>query len=99
MNAIEIYENADRKLNKSEITLGEYERMIDLLRNVIPIPEGATNGDIIKAMFPDCKDWKARLEENDGEVYEVHFVQLPNSLIVNKYEESWWNAKYKGVEK
>ena len=37
MNAIEIYENADRKLNKSEITLGEYERMIDPLRNVIPL--------------------------------------------------------------
>lgn len=55
-----------------------------------------TNGDIIKAMFPDRKDWKAKIEDNDGEVYEIHFVQLSNSMTVNKYEESWWNAPYKG---
>ena len=62
----------------------------------IILPDNATNGDMIKAVFPNCKDWKAKLEDNDGEVYEVHFVQLPNSLTVNKYEESWWNAPYKG---
>ena len=62
----------------------------------IPIPENATNGDMIKAMFPNCKDWKAKIEDNDGEMHEVHFVQLPNSMTVNKYEESWWNAPYKG---
>jgi hypothetical protein len=63
--------------------------------NLIEIPKGVTNGNMIKAMFLDCKDWKARLEDNDGEVYEVHFVQLPNSMTINKYEESWWNAPYK----
>ena len=62
----------------------------------IILPDNATNGDMIKAVFPNCKDWKAKLEDNDGEVYEVHFVQLPNSLTVNKYEESWWNAPYEG---
>ena len=66
------------------------------IRNGVILPDNATNGDVIKAMFPNCKDWKAKLEDNDGEVYEVHFVQLPNSLTVNKYEESWWNAPYKG---
>lgn len=54
-----------------------------------------TNGDVIKSMFPDCKDWKAKIEDNDGEVYEVHFVQLPNSMTVNKYEEKWWNVPYR----
>jgi len=62
--------------------------------NVIPIPEGATNGDMIKAMFPKCQDRKARFEE-DGEVYEVHFVHLWDSMAVNKYDENWWNAPYK----
>lgn len=61
----------------------------------IETPEGATNGDMIKAMFSDCKDWKATIEESDEEVYEVHFVHLPNSMTINKYEESWWNAPYK----
>lgn len=80
-------------------TNNEANRIIDsfdsVVDGVIVIPKGATNGDMIKAMFPDCKDWKAKIEENDGEVYEVHFVQLPNSLTVNKYEESLWNAPYK----
>ena len=56
---------------------------------------GITNGDMIKVMFPNCKDWKAKIEDNDGEVYEVHFAQLPNNMAVNKYEESWWNAPYR----
>ena len=57
MNAIEIYDNADRKLNKSEITLGEYERMIDPLRNVIPILEGVTNGEVILAIFKEIQHY------------------------------------------
>lgn len=63
--------------------------------NAIPIPEGATNGDMIKAMFPKCQDRKARFEEDDGEVYEVHFVHLWDSMAVNKYDENWWNSPYK----
>ena len=66
-----------------------------LIANGTPLPKGATNGDRIKAIFPDCKDWKAKIEDNNEEVYEVHFVQLPNSMTINKYEESWWNAPYK----
>lgn len=100
--AIEWIEN----LRQMDKCFGNYEddyfplsEVIDRLKNVPPVtptfPKGATNGDMIKAMFPNCKDWKAKLEDNDGEVYEVHFVQLPNSLTVNKYEESWWNAPYK----
>ena len=81
---------AEVKFSKEELREICNERIIGK-----PIPEGATNGDMIKAMFPNCKDWKARFEDNDGEVYEVHFVQLPNSMTVNKYEESWWNAPYK----
>lgn len=72
--------------------IGDYD--VPIYKAII-IPEGATNGDIIKAMFSDCKDWKAKIEENDGEMYEVHFLQLPNSITINKYEENWWNSPYK----
>ena len=89
MNAIEIYENADRKLNKSEITLGEYERMRDPLRNVIPIPEGATNGDIIKAMFDVSQ---IVIEGNVIHVYA-------NEWWLHLDYKDWWNSPYKGVEK
>ena len=87
MNAIEIYENADRKLNKSEITLGEYERMIDPLRNVIPISEGVTNGDIIKAMFPNYK-------------FSIDFgwVNINNVRSCSFCSVEFWNTPYKGSE-
>ena len=69
------------------------------IHNAIIIPANPTNGDIIKNMFPDCEDWKVKIEDNDGEEYEVHFVQLPNSITINKHEESWWNAPYKTESK
>lgn len=69
--------------------------VLDAITSGKLIPDNATNGDIIKVIFPDSKDWKAKIEDNNGEVYEVHFVELPNSMTINKYEESWWNAPYK----
>ena len=57
--------------------------------NVIPIPDSATNGDVIKAMFPNLK-----VEDNGGSIY-LHY---PNGgwIVIDK---DWWNAPYKGVEK
>jgi hypothetical protein len=81
----------------------EYDKHLDkrfdyqirfAVKNGIPISKETTNGNMIKIMFPGCKDWKVKIEDNDGEVYEVHFVQLPNSMTINKYAESWWNAPY-----
>ena len=40
MNAIKIYEDAVRKLEKSKITLGEFEQIIAPLRNVIQTKRG-----------------------------------------------------------
>jgi hypothetical protein len=77
----------DGKTNVSEETLIDIMKYID---TGVIILDGATNGDIIKAMFPNCKDWKATYA---GE--EIHLVQLPNSLRINEYLESWWNAPYK----
>ena len=46
-----------------------------------------TNGEKIKAAFPDRSDWTGNLG------YEiVHFVQLPGCLLVNTYTEEWWNS-------
>lgn len=49
----------------------------------IPISKGATNGDIIKAMFP----WVEVKEKNNG--YEVYFGIGTASQYFN-YQ--WWNA-------
>ena len=64
----------------------------------IPAHEGMTNGDMIKAVFPGCEDWKATIKPATGEALDTHFVQLPNNMTINKMDESWWNAPYKKTE-
>ena len=51
----------------------------------IPIPEGATNGDMIKAMF-NCMV----IAITNGKVY-VEKIYFP-------FNEEWWNAPYKEVK-
>ncbi len=51
----------------------------------VSIPKGATNGDVIKAMFP----WVEVKEKNNG--YEVYFGIGTASQYFN-YQ--WWNAPY-----
>jgi hypothetical protein len=53
----------------------------------IPIPKGATNGDMIKAMFPNVECGKDEL----GNVFIVSDAQLGYIVL----RESWWNAPYK----
>jgi hypothetical protein len=57
------------------------------LVSAIPIPEGATNGDMIKAMFPNIEYGKDEL----GNVFIISDAQLGYIAI----RESRWNAPYK----
>ena len=49
----------------------------------IPIPKGATNGDIIKAMFPEVFVTNCKLVDKVG-----YF----------NFDVDWWNAPYKENE-
>ena len=53
------------------------------VRKGIAIPENATNGDVIKTMFPNASVY----EHNGGATYSVN----------NEYNfnATWWNAPYK----
>jgi muramoyltetrapeptide carboxypeptidase LdcA involved in peptidoglycan recycling len=58
--------------------------------DVIPITRGATNGDMIKAMFPNGKEY-----DNDGDVrYEIE-IDFDYSFC-SYFDGVWWNAPYKG---
>lgn len=50
--------------------------------NAVPIPEGATNGDMIMTMF-NCMV----IGVSKGKVY-VERIYFP-------FDEDWWNAPYK----
>ena len=63
----------------------------DLLHTspAIIVPEGATNGDMIKAMFPDIEMW--------GESKDTLDYSLGG--MVHRVTKSWWNAPYKKDKK
>lgn len=58
------------------------------IEDAIIIPEGMTNGDVIKAMFPNVECGKDEL----GNVFIISSAQL--GYIA--FRKNWWNASYKG---
>ena len=55
--------------------------------NAIPIPENATNGDVIKAVFSDAEP--ERRDNNMVIIQYKPFFRAHDSHI------DWWNAPYK----
>lgn len=82
---------ADLEWNKQVGSSKGLEDAIDIIYdtptvNAIVIPEGATNGDVIKAMFPD-----AEIEKwNEYSTVRVWF-----GTEDTKFTMDWWNTLYK----
>ena len=57
--------------------------------NAIPIPKDATNGDMIKAIFPNIE-----VKERNN-VYEVYFGV---GTAIQFFNHQWWNAPYEQEE-
>ena len=55
----------------------------------IPIPNDATNGDVIKAMFPNV--------EIIPDKYTPSVDLSVGGIMMMRVDRNWWNAKYKGV--
>ena len=94
MDAVDVLRTADWKVEHNEITLGEYGEMIRPLTNVIPIPHGATNGDMIKALYPQ---YEIAIDDILGTV--TLFVIENGSAWLMNYDLDWWNAPYKLQER
>jgi hypothetical protein len=63
--------------------------------NAIPIPEGATNGDVIKAMFPDAL--KSNYIESGLDMKDYVTIYIGDYEMRVAYD--WWYTPYtKGVE-
>ena len=52
--------------------------LVNAFKNGTPIPENATNGDVIKALFEP--NWIRRMDDVVREEYE--------------FDADWWNAPY-----
>ena len=78
--------------------LKELKQLRELLASAIPIPEGATNGDMFKAVFGyepatdavvcNKEDWCGASEPCD------YCTSNPDNI---GREEDWWNSPYRKV--
>ena len=67
----------------------------DLSNNkIIVIPENATNGDMIKAIFPEF-GWD--VDYADREIFAEIPYDVPTRIYRRKiyFDIQWWNAPYK----
>lgn len=82
-------------MSKDERTIKEMLEDAPIV-NAISIPDDATNGDIIKAMFPDAQiDYHEESDFVDG-----HVTVFPKDCdTCQDYSIDYWNAPYmKGAE-
>ena len=66
--------------------------LVDALQNGKPLPQSATNGDIIKFMFPDAQ---IDYHEKSEFVEEYITVYPKNCDTCQDYPKYWWNLPYK----
>lgn len=74
---------------KTELSLMRLHQ--DLIDRVLKIPNNATNGDVIKALF-----LKEEIEEFD-DTFGIIFERTERFTICEAtFDKNWWNAQYKG---
>lgn len=82
----QMYENA-----KNDLLCGA-GIMINAIKNGTPLPQNATNGEMIQALFPNGAVAVMSYPSN-----KVGFITRDGNPDDNYvwYPTSWWNAKYK----
>lgn len=60
------------------------------IEDAIIIPNNATNGDVIKALFPSCE----LKEPMCNGCFEMYFDNILWNVSYMRVEKSWWDAPY-----
>ena len=66
------------------------EMFLDAFKEMRIIPSNATNGDMIKAMFPDVI-----IEEGEDTVHLKYPTVNSDPLFFVQVSKKWWNAPFK----
>ncbi len=62
------------------------------------IPKNATNGEAIKAMFPDAEVVEVKYFDGVVSHYQVNFGKINGNQNIVNFKSDWWNAPYKESE-
>lgn len=65
-------------------------------KSAILIPDGATNGDMIKAMFPNARVSNTFPTLGNDIIYYIFIEEVNGITNEMRVMKSWWNAPYKG---
>ena len=65
-------------------------KILEAVANGIPIPDNATNGDVIKAMFPDNVFAEDKWRDENGVTWHTDIIS-DNGMT---FADFWWNAPY-----
>ena len=83
MTKEELKYTEENKVNTFDTNISD---VLKVLENCIEIPNGATNGDMIKTIFPNI--------EIEGIGGEIKCIATQNGT--SYFALDWWNAPYKG---
>lgn len=61
--------------------------------NLIEIPKGSTNGDILKIVFPNIE--ADEIKTDTGGYIEVKYLDTTDECDATAFRKDWWNALYK----
>lgn len=80
--------------NEHSIMCGNYERetvkmFLDSFNNATYLKRDMTNGDMIKAMFPSCKELEIL---GDG---SISCIAVEIGMGTSYFSNHWWNSPYK----
>lgn len=85
-------------LKKFDFILDAREKVNNLPPVTPTFPRGATNGDVIRAMFPNIE--ADEIKTNTGGYIEVKYLDTTDKCDATAFIKNWWNAPYKqGDEK
>ena len=68
----------------------DVEHILEILRGGITLSDNATNGDIIKAIFPQ---WKI-IDDADKDMIMFN-IPMKVGYEFNACSKEWWNSPYK----
>ena len=77
---IDIPEAIYKTAQKTNIIEANIDMLAKTIRNGTPIPDNATNGDVIKALYPN---------ESIG-----HCEDCTDLGDIATFDDDWWNAPY-----
>lgn len=78
------------ELETTDMFLASFKRMQIL-------PDNATNGDMIQAMFPNIE--ADEIKTDTGGYIEVKYLDTTDACDATAFRKNWWNAPYKEESK